>query len=88
MNIQTIKNQTGVFSLVWALLGFLLWILWFHNFTGENVLLLTIFTAWWGIALLLALVASFCGSPTNKLAGLVTGFLFIFFLLWLPRIHT
>lgn len=90
MNIQTIDKSKGFLSLAWVAIGLVWWVspIRATSFSSEFTFMLATYGAWWGVALLLAGTGLCGGSRANKLAGLVTICGFIFFALWIPRIHT
>jgi hypothetical protein len=72
MKALTSRKWDGVLSLVWTCGLFVALKLGeFHS--GSTTLSLFILSAWWGVAILLAVSGVRSGSPSSVLAGLGTG---------------
>jgi hypothetical protein len=92
MNTFAIKKWEGILSVIWSLLGFAFF--WYRrdqlHFDSLAVFVLTVFVAWWGVSLLLAVSGLRSGSRVSVFGGCVTILGFLYFLWWafVPRFHT
>jgi len=81
MTTQAIRKWEGIIGLVWASLAFV-----FPDKVLMEYGILGIF-GWWLVALLLATGGLCSDSRIGKLAGWITFFGLLLFMVWLPRIR-
>jgi len=82
MNTLKIKKWEGVFSVVWALLGYELFRFSVIHIHFESlVVFFSAFVLWWGVSLLFAI----CGLGSRSIVGVIAGsvtLLGLFYFLW------
>jgi len=91
MSALAIKKWEGILSVVWSLLGVVIFMCRpdHLHFDSLVVMFLLVFVTWWGVALLFAVAGLRSGSRMSGVAGVATILGFLFFLWWtlVPRFH-